>query len=431
MSAPTGNFGIAIFSYDKLSNTYDKPCAINVAPLERIGIAVSMDKASYNSSVAGVYGYPGDWGSNFIGILTYTSETSLTINDADTIATNGVVLPATQISDDGSTVAAQVIRMIPEDWADSTRIIHFIFQFVHNKSGVIETDYVVIPVHLTIRPFEDGTGAGLIQLISVEDESANDVSKGVCWDQLPETVTFTFQYNGLTPENYLFIPVIKSEFSDWREHNVWVNANLPQYTNELVISADEDFTGGTAELVLDASKFLMGDYCVAAIAKLDNPGAPVPCVETLDVTLDLILHMWTFESFTAKLQYLVIPPLGFTVERVELSLSFIRINAGPPFFFGYLIQLVETNVVGLIVDSISYPDNVIGQRPDAGTYTFRVDGLIRIKETATGRICTFDGFYYEFEVDTPPFNYTPLINFIDSYTLNIPALSVNDKNKIN
>ena len=57
MSVPTGNFGIAIFTYDKLDAVYNKPCAINVSPLERVGISVSMDKDSYNASASTVYGY--------------------------------------------------------------------------------------------------------------------------------------------------------------------------------------------------------------------------------------------------------------------------------------------------------------------------------------------------------------------------------------
>lgn len=429
MSVPSGNFGIAIFSYDKLANVYDKPCASNVAPLERVGISVSMDRASYNSAVAGVYGYPGDWDSNFVKILTYIDDVDLTTSDADTIATNATVVPSTQIVDDGSTVTVQVIKMVPEDWAGTTQTIHFIFQFSHNKSGTIETDYVVIPVRLTVRDFEDGTGAGLIQLISVEDNLSNDVSKGVCFDSLPETITFTFQYNGASPENYLFIPLIRSEFSDWQEHDPYTNANMAQLESDFVISADEDFTGGTAELVLDGSKFSLGDYCVAAIAKMAAPAAPVACSTTIDVTLDVACRYWTEESFTFQMEYEATPLAGYTVERIQVSASLIRTSAGPPKIFGTLLQIVDDDVES-VSGSAAVFDNALGDRPVGGTYTFKVEALVRVIDDATGAVCSFNGYWYEFDIYTPNEGET-LINYIDSYSHNEPALEVTDKGKIN
>lgn len=427
MSVPIGSFGIGVFSYDLGASIYDKACAINVAPLERIGVSVSMEKATYNDSAAGVYGYPGQWDDNFVGILTYISDMDLQVGDADTIASGASVLPAENINDDGSVVTGQLITMIPEEWAGSTRTIHFIFQFTHNKSGSIETDYAVIPVRLTIRDFEDGTGSGLIQLISVVDNGANDVSKGVCVGSLPETVTFTFQYNGASPETFLFIPTIKSEFSDYKEHNAWANANMPQLTNDLVVSADQDFTGGTAELVLDGAKLLSGSYCIGAIAKQATPATPTACVTTIDVALTALFKNWTTESFTVELTYGVTAPVGFTVERVQVGLYFE--DAGSAFPPGLIFQIVEDGVIS-VNDESSYPDNISGTRPDGGQYRFRALGLIRLIEDATGQICSYNNFFQEFFINTPSSS-DVLVTYQDSYSHTIVGLAVGDTGKQN
>jgi hypothetical protein len=290
---------------------------------------------------------------------------------------------------------------------------------------LIETDFVVIPVRLIVRDFEDGTVGGLIQLISVVDNNANDVSKGVCYESLPETVTFTFQYNGLNPENYLFIPTIKSTFSEYQEHNEWNNANMSQLTNPLVVSADEDFTGGTADLVVSGAKLLMGSYCFAAIAKEALPAVPVACTALIDVTIMAVFENWNEGAFTLDLTYSVAAPVGFTVERIQCGIYFEEIMGVvyPP--QGLILQVVEDNVItaGGIA---SYPDNSIGFRPDGGQYRFRALGLIRIVEDATGAVCIYENFYDEFFINTPSSAGPPLVTYMDSYSNTISGLSVND-----
>ena len=429
MSAPMGSYGTAIFSYDKLNAVYDKPCAINAAPLERVGIAVTMDKATYNASAAGVFGYPGDWSSNFVKMLLLVSDQDLTTADQDTIAQNAIVIPADDVYDDGVQVTGQQVISIPEEWAATAQTINFIYQFTHNKAGVIETDYVVIPVRIFVADFEDGTGAGKIQLISVEDGAANDLSKGICISDLPTEVILTFQLNLASPENYLFIPTIRSELGTWMEHNVWANDNLPQLTNGLVLAADEDFTGGVATLTVDPSKMVLGNYCFGAIAKMAALAVPATCTAEISVTLDVFLKMWTVQSFTVQLDYYVVPPVGYTVERMQTNISLIQIGNQPPISFGWLLQVVENDVTSTS-GSISYPDNVNGERPIGGQYRFKVEALVRIVEDATGAVCSYNGYYYEFTINTPSES-DVLVNYQDSYTHTKPDLSVDDKGKIN
>lgn len=266
-----GNTAFSMFTYDRQSKIWATDRLLNVAPLERVRIIVSMDKSSYNASAVAT-GAGGTFDLNFSDVLFYT-DVNLPQTTAE-VLTKGVSVPAASITDDPAFLQASRTVRIPRSFAfkDSYAIFAFVFDMPLGYR-----DIIVRPFALNVRDFDDGpNGDGVLTLVSLKDQDGDDIPvNSICLGSV-ETVTALFTLGVGAPEDYSFIPYFRAQNSDAiGEHDAYLNNNIEQLTSPLVISTDIDFTGGDAEVVFDASLIPANTvFCVGAIAKLGASIAP-------------------------------------------------------------------------------------------------------------------------------------------------------------
>lgn len=392
-SSPAGLIGVNVYSYDNTSTLYSTNCVSGVAPLERIGIAVSIDKASHTSSMH-VYGRTGSFDTAFRGVLTFISDSLPTENDVEQLATP---LADSFVMNEAGSVSANIVYRIPESMAGTTLYISFVFKFVYEiPAAESVTGYVVVPVSITVNDFEPENGSGKISLVSVEDQNGNDVSKAVCLDLGPtvETVTYIFNYDDPNPENYLFIPVISEEVpgdNRWQEQNSYVNNNLAELESPLIISSDSDFTGGNASLVLNAALLQLGKYCVGAIAKFTNvtlpdlPGCPVMTVDVL------VSHSnWTGSGFILEVDLTFNTPAGYVIAKPAVYVTLIPNSAS--------VSYLETSFEGAAGNNNvnSGPITVVDNDPTKNRqrffgedYRVFINFQLLVTESVSSETCAF------------------------------------------
>ena len=409
-NSPNGAIGVNVYSYDTANDLFETNCISGVAPLERIGLAVSLDKSSHTESMH-LFGRTGNFDSAFIGVSMLLTNALPTEEDVAQLATP---VPESTITDEADTISVNIVYRVPESKANSTFYISFAFKFAYEipASDTI-TGYVIVPFSITVNPFDDLALNNKIDLVSIEDQDGNDVSTAVCLDGRtpPETITYVFSFDDANPENYAFIPVVSQEVpgdNKWQERNSYVNTNLAQLESAYILSSSDDFTGGQAQVVLDAAMFQVGDYCVGAIAKFKNVQPPVISnCPTFDVDITVAYAYWTEYGFNLIIDIDFNIPTGYSISKPMVLLTVKHSSATDPYTY------LETEIegVGGLVGSITNQEIlVVDNDPSKGklrvnstNYSLLFNFELLATETATGETCTFlpDAPNLEILVPTP------------------------------
>lgn len=369
-------------------------------------MSTNIDKTATFAGAMQLFGFTGTFDETFTGgaiwIGTHTNIESVNPNEFNPVDPS--VLIGFQDSSSATLTIPSSLR-IPESWAGTTRYINHIFIFDYHTDSGTERGYLNIPIQLNVRALEASDGSGAISLLSAVDNFGNDVTNGVCLENGATTVTMTFATTQTPAADYLFIPVIRRSVDDWEEENVWVkplvapetSPDMQQLSSDLIISAPQDFTGGQAVLVLDATKLVLGTYCVGAISKFNNPtpGSAAACL-AIDLNWELDISEWNVDRFLISF-ILDVTTAGLTVLNMSA-----RINVA-----GYSLNVVFTSGQGeMLVGETTWIDGGVGgSRPSGSGNTYKLSlQVISINtvETVGGRFCAYTAFNLVQDIDIPP-----------------------------
>ena len=391
-SSPNGNIGISMYSHDNADTIHQTNCLSGVAPLERIGIAVSIDKTTHTQSMH-TFGRTGNFDSSFVGVLSLITETLPSEEDIELLATP---VADSMVDNDTDQVNVNIIYRVPESLAGKTVYITIVFKFSYEVPPADPViGYVVIPTSLTVMDFEDAGGADKISLVSILDQDGNNVANGVCVDLgITELVTYTFQYDDPNPENYSFIPLISEEVigdNRWQEENPYPNANFAQLDSDYIVAADSDFTGGTAQVTIDIRLLPISNYCVSAIAKHNTLTAPdVGACVAMTVHVQISHFYWTDFGFNLLVDLIdFILPAGYSMGTPKV---FMTVKNGAQIYLDTEMTGIG-GLVGQITDKeFLIVDNDPGQglsRVHDNIYEVSFTFEIQLTDTTTMETCSY------------------------------------------
>lgn len=395
----SGLIGIGITTYNKVGTIYQTSYVQKLAPLERVRISMSIDKAGYTDRVSA--SFPGssvDLNTNLVAVKVINKTGAGNYPTISEIQADGSTIPNSQLFDqtDGNGLEVKVMNeefRLPASWNGTTWTRTYVWIFRHGQN----TDYCIVPVELQVDDYESNSAPANrdVDLVAIEDQDGNPIAltdTTFCLTDGIETLKLTFQLDGaLAPaNNFNFIPIVGPEDQvAWTENNAFAHPAMNQLSSDFVIENDEAFSAGSsqASVTIDATRFVEGvAYAITGIAKEGNLSDPAPPVAGCDpsIQLDFTYNTSNWGSGGGNVGQFVLNYLLNVTSYGAGTVTSITVATGtlpPPIYNIFSSQVTGTDTM----DTTQGPSYT--PIPDPQDYS--IEFIITVQVDFGGDLCTY------------------------------------------